>query len=591
MEVAKCTITTKIANGYIGVYDDATTYTPSQARAYCYNNFGHTLATIHSSSDETDFINAIPDTSILYTLIGLTRFSSSGSLSWQDFSTYDYDITWALGEPDGSGTCVSYSLTETGGAGFYDTLCYDLNQFVCDFGTIGITETIVGNYVGIYNDMKAYTAEEADNYCLSNYGTHLASIHSIEDESAVISTIITDSSGAWIGLNDIENESGLDRSLDAGWEYTDGTQYDYLINWGPLPSVGAGGWGDCVAYQQFSDWLTGFYDGYCTNANTQFVCNYDPSIACNNGGSASFSYTPTVLSSDYGNAEVMGSGWIASDGSNFGCTGNRYFDGEYCIGINLEAPSITGCEAITNVKLTVSGYLRYPGVANTQFTTFSVNNEYLTLVNDWDSNGANYPLDDGGVMIAPACGSNELYTTDDIMTLLDTPGSLSSFFGDIAGGDPDNYQVLSTLYNGDTSPVVIELANNVLGDKMDVSISSATLGTVECTYDTSFNKDESGQMWVFFTPFFGPATLAFTQINVDLTWIGMFFLSCSLFFISFFQTPAVGFDIFDTFFLRFLTSVLKKQKNTQEERARLAVILYYVFVFCLSSLIFRHVQP
>ena len=241
----------------------------------------------------------------------------------------------------------------------------------------------------------------------------------------------------------------------------------------------------------------------------------------NDAGTGSFSYTPTSLTSAYGNAQIMGSGSISTSG-DFSCAGSRNVDGEYCIGINLQVPSNTGYEAISNVKLTVNGYLATTGAAGTQFTTFSVNNEYLTLVNDWDSNGAGYPLNNGGVTIAPQCGSDALYSTADIMTLLDTPGTVSSFFDDIAGGDSNNFEVISTSYNGDTSPVIIELTNNVIDDTMKVSIESTTLGTnVECTYDTSFNKDESDQMWVFFTPYFGIGALAFTQIDVDLTWLGM----------------------------------------------------------------------
>ena len=51
------------------------------------------------------------------------------------------------------------------------------------------------------------------------------------------------------------------------WEYTDGTDYDYVIGWGPIPS-GGGGFGECVSYQQSSDYFTGFYYGYCTNTYT-----------------------------------------------------------------------------------------------------------------------------------------------------------------------------------------------------------------------------------------------------------------------------------------------------------------------------------
>ena len=78
------------------------------------------------------------------------------------------------------------------------------------------------DYIGINtDDDNSFTAIEADEYCQTHYGSHLASIHSdLENEDIVF--IIDEIVGydtTWIGL--------VSNSGSASWYWRDGCNYDY----------------------------------------------------------------------------------------------------------------------------------------------------------------------------------------------------------------------------------------------------------------------------------------------------------------------------------------------------------------------------
>ena len=92
------------------------------------------------------------------------------------------------------------------------------------FGTISINKN--GYFIGVYDDTNNYNWFEAKEYCMINFGSSLASIHSLNDQINLINSLIIDNITSWIGLNDIATESN--------YQWSDGTDYDYNL---PLTSI------------------------------------------------------------------------------------------------------------------------------------------------------------------------------------------------------------------------------------------------------------------------------------------------------------------------------------------------------------------
>ena len=59
-------------------------------------------------------------------------------------------------------------------------------------------------YIGIYQQTPL-TWQQAENYCINNFNTNLASISSITKENELLFSV-NNNNNVWIGLNDIENE-------------------------------------------------------------------------------------------------------------------------------------------------------------------------------------------------------------------------------------------------------------------------------------------------------------------------------------------------------------------------------------------------
>ena len=81
--------------------------------------------------------------------------------------------------------------------------------------------SLLQTYIGFINYYEAFqgavTWQVAEDYCVNNLGTHLASIHSSTDQANALS--IVNNNDAWIGLNDLNSEGT--------YEWTDGTAFDY----------------------------------------------------------------------------------------------------------------------------------------------------------------------------------------------------------------------------------------------------------------------------------------------------------------------------------------------------------------------------
>ena len=148
-----------------------------------------------------------------------------------------------------------------------------------------ITINSVGEYTCVFDNANTYNFYDALAYCESQ-GVSLASIHSDSDQSDFENSLVDPLAWTWIGLNDINNEAFFDGSINASWEYTDGTPYDYEIAW--FPSFGefrgdpdGGDAQDCVlwwiyTYEVDNTEYPSYIDAACGSAfdlSKQFVCN------------------------------------------------------------------------------------------------------------------------------------------------------------------------------------------------------------------------------------------------------------------------------------------------------------------------------
>ena len=123
---------------------------------------------------------------------------------------------------------------------------------------------IIGGYIGIEKRRNlTITWNEADEYCLDTYGTHLASIHSETDNNNAFMTLDT-SEWAWIGLTDVICENLF--------LWNDGSPVDYT-NWESISSNEPNNLGneDCSHI-----WKQGTWNDLKCDDNTRvsrFICN------------------------------------------------------------------------------------------------------------------------------------------------------------------------------------------------------------------------------------------------------------------------------------------------------------------------------
>ena len=93
------------------------------------------------------------------------------------------------------------------------------------FGKLFAKTSTSGQYTSIYFPYETLNWFEAKDYCMTKYGSSLASIHSSSDETELLETRWkNDVNYAWVGFNDINEESKLgDKSLEnSTWQWSDG---------------------------------------------------------------------------------------------------------------------------------------------------------------------------------------------------------------------------------------------------------------------------------------------------------------------------------------------------------------------------------
>eukprot|EP01083_Nonionella_stella_P234749 826101_1 len=171
--------------------------------------------------------------------------------------------------------------------------------------------TLVCGYIGIDDNTFDGTAAEA--YCLSNFNSHLASIHSQSDQDELLSLCDTLNSGLYcrIGLNW--------RETDGTWVWNDGTCVTNT-NWrSTVPfSTGSTEYSCAYVYKSMNGpssagfWFAARCSGVNANYAIQpFICN-DPlsgTSVCDDSPTTEPSSSPTSSCLDYNNE-------TSADGNN-----------------------------------------------------------------------------------------------------------------------------------------------------------------------------------------------------------------------------------------------------------------------------------
>eukprot|EP00057_Strongylocentrotus_purpuratus_P018932 XP_011673406.1 PREDICTED: macrophage mannose receptor 1-like [Strongylocentrotus purpuratus] len=143
---------------------------------------------------------------------------------------------------------------------------------------------------------KTFTEAEAECAALFS-GSHLASIHSIGEQSFITERLYYINAWTWIGLTDADEEDT--------WKWTDGTDFDY-INWTPGEPTNSYGNEDCVHLDDYFYKIGTWNDVKCNNLY-RFICKM-PKY-----NTAPVTQAPAITLPPSGRC---GSGWVYDSGSN-----------------------------------------------------------------------------------------------------------------------------------------------------------------------------------------------------------------------------------------------------------------------------------
>ena len=138
------------------------------------------------------------------------------------------------------------------------------------FGRYFTTISTDYSFIAVYFVYETLNWFEAKDFCMTQFETSLASIHSYSQEIEVFNLMRSSSSRVWIGLNDIlTNAENYDQSISAPWKYSDGTYYDYAISW---RSNNPNGDSTEQCVEIFTS--AGFNDLACEGELSEFICNF-----------------------------------------------------------------------------------------------------------------------------------------------------------------------------------------------------------------------------------------------------------------------------------------------------------------------------
>ena len=145
--------------------------------------------------------------------------------------------------------------------------------FILDLTSCTIHYNNNGYYIGVFDDTNKYNWFESKKYCMVEFGSTLASIHSDADYYNLLDARIDQTESTWVGLYDINWDSG-----DGNWRWSDGTDFNYNVPWEPGEpnNGGADGNEDCGELYSNETFSSRFNDVDCSRSDfSQFICNLE----------------------------------------------------------------------------------------------------------------------------------------------------------------------------------------------------------------------------------------------------------------------------------------------------------------------------
>jgi len=145
---------------------------------------------------------------------------------------------------------------------------------------LSLSTMTIGTTTKYHFIQSALSFTDAQNYCHSQFGTDLASVHGRIEYEDIISAIPSEHTYfVWLGLNRIYTQN------EQTWQWTDESDW----NWGTDVSGGIYPWNDdepnnsrgnqqCVGLILSEEWL--WTDRNCANLN-YFLCNFYPKSPAN----------------------------------------------------------------------------------------------------------------------------------------------------------------------------------------------------------------------------------------------------------------------------------------------------------------------
>ncbi|XP_030828651.1 macrophage mannose receptor 1 [Strongylocentrotus purpuratus] len=400
----------------------------TDASYYC-STQGGWLGTIFDGAENT-FIAAnmgrLQDENIDSMWIGYSDYINDGQWQWVHETGSDY-VNWPQ-QPTNTYAqedCAYLDTADTTGA-WNQMLCTLLAGFFCKIKAGStVTPVTAPDKVGscergwgLYDEWCYYspavekTFTEAEAECAALFsGSHLASIHSIGEQSFITERLYYINAWTWIGLTDVDEEGT--------WKWTDGTNYNYW-NWaaGEPNDVNNE---DCVHLGYFDDHQIGLWnDVGCLEIN-RYICKM-PKY-----NTAPVTQAPAITLPP---SDRCGSGWVYDSGSNncfkYSTSGltwpmandQCHYEGGYLTSITNQAESEFHRMSVLYFKLNYNIWSFWIGLHDT-----NMEDGYV-----WsDSAPVSYLNWDSGE-------PNDAYTGEDYVEILCANGKWNDLHGDVSIG-------------------------------------------------------------------------------------------------------------------------------------------------------------